>query len=217
MRRRSRERGALLGIVLILLVVVMITGTLAIWGVRSDTSAAGNDRLGRQLFACAEQGLEFGKQFFSGAGLDWQSFLNSNSLCPSTGTNLLPCYPNGPIRNGTQAPPSAFPGYPYGPPFTQTTTMGGQPSISVNGTSYAKTAPSQSLTWTVAIYNPIAPTGLYSEYFQQGTSIVVYSQCFDPLTGQSKAAQAILRSTVPSNIDYAGQAGFGFRNLGNQN
>src|SRR5262249_5060945 len=43
-RARERERGAALGLVLVLLVVVLLAGSLAVWGLRSETASAGTDR-----------------------------------------------------------------------------------------------------------------------------------------------------------------------------
>ena len=72
---RRAERGAALGIVLVLMVVVLLGGSLAVWGVRSESGSAASDRLARQLVACAEQGMAWGRTHFSGAGLDWDPYL----------------------------------------------------------------------------------------------------------------------------------------------
>ena len=65
MPHRSRQRGVLLGVVLVLMAVLFTAGAFALWSMRSDTGSAGRDRLSRQLFDCAEQGLSWGKQYFS--------------------------------------------------------------------------------------------------------------------------------------------------------
>jgi hypothetical protein len=162
----------LLGIVLILLAIVMLGGALALSGVRSDTSAAGADRLGRQLFDCAEIGLEWGKQWFSGSGLDWPSYLNASNVC-----STFSCAPAGPFHAGTGTAPV---GYPNLAPYTNTVTIG-----------------TQSLTYSVGIYDN--------------------SDATDSVTGQSKAVEAVIKTLVPTNTDYKGQAGYGFRGQGNQN
>lgn len=194
-RRLRRERGVLLGVVLILMVVVLLGGALAMWGVRSDTASSGADRLQRQLFACAEQGAEWGKQWFSTA--TWDTYLAASNQC-----TFFPC---GPFKaNTTGTPP---PGYPDQMPYRNTVTMGGG-TITANGQTF--TTAGQTLTYTVGIYNPDLANPTPS-------MIAVYSKCVDPVTKQSKAVQLVLRTQVPSNIDYAGQVGFGFRNQGNQN
>jgi hypothetical protein len=213
-RRRRRERGALLGIVLILLVVVLVGAGLAVLGVQYDTAAAGADRTARQLQDCAEQGLEWGKQFFSGSGSDWNQFLQANTVCASS--SPLPCTPSGPFRNGSNGPPSAYPTYPTGAPFTNTISMGGS-QMTVNGLTF--TTGAQPLTYTVAIYDNSEDTEGASQNYTSNndTTIVVYSLCRDPASNQRRSAQAVLQTVTPTNIDYIGQSGFGFRNQGNQN
>jgi len=76
--RNRRDRGALLGVVMILLSVVLSVGALALWNVRADTGSAGRTHLSHQLFDCAEQGLAWGKQYFSStARLQWDTYLAS--------------------------------------------------------------------------------------------------------------------------------------------
>lgn len=193
-KRLRRERGVLLGVVLILMVVVLLGGALAMWGVRTDTASSGADRLQRQLFACAEQGAEWGKQFFSTT--DWAPYLAANNVCTH--------FPCGPFKAGGSAPPT---GYPDLPPYRNSVTMGGG-TITANGKTFATAG--QTLTYTVGIYNPDLTN-------PSPNMIAVYSRCVDSVTKQSKAVQLVLRTQVPSNIDYAGQVGFGFRNQGNQN
>src|SRR5688572_29147376 len=105
---RRRERGAVLAVVMILLVVLLAAGVFAFVGLRSDTGAARNERLARQLFDCAEQGLQMGKQFFSQPAVrgNWDTYLRTN-VCAS-----LPCAPFPTGQSGT--PP---PNYPNGVPF----------------------------------------------------------------------------------------------------
>jgi Tfp pilus assembly protein PilX len=193
---RRRDRGMLLGIVLVLVGVIMLAGVLAISSVRSDTASAGADRLSRQLLDCAEWGLEYGKQYFATVG-DYTPYLSASAVCASSSPLTSACAPKGPLRVGTGAGPTAIT---Y--PLTQTVQMG-----------------SQSVQFYVAIYdNDEQSEGTTQNYFQDSDGqVVVYSRCVDPLTNQSKSVQAAIRTTVPTNIDYAGQAGFGFRNQGNQN
>jgi hypothetical protein len=202
----------LLGVVLILLGLVMLGGALALSSVRSDTAAAGADRFGRQLFDCAERGLEWGKQFFTGSGLDTDQFLKTGVCNPPSGTVPLPCSAGGPFRPSITGPaPSTFPGYPYAAPFTTVISMGKVP-ITVGGSTFM--APEQQLQYTVAIFDNDDD----NDYTHSSdTQVIVYSRCRDPKTGQSKAVQAVVQATVPSNNDYVGQAGYGFRGQGNQN
>lgn len=201
LRHRRRDGGMLLGIVLILLGVVLLAGALAISSVRSDTASAGADRLVRQLQDCAEQGLEYGKTYFSSIDTVSGPYLASSNNCSSTYGLNTACYPNGPLHYSTGTPPTNY-------PFQQTVAMAGQ-----------------SLQWTVALYDDddeTACTGVQCTGTQDYTSdsngiVIVYSRCQDLTTHQSKAVQAAIRVVVPTNVDYAGQAGFGFRNQGNQN
>lgn len=195
MRRlpRRRDRGMLLGIVLILLAIVMLGGALALSGVSSDTSAAGADRLSRQLFDCAEIGLEWGKQAFSGTYLDWSGYLNASNVC-----SYFSCAPSGPFHAGTGTAPT---GYPDSYPYKNSVTIG-----------------TQTLTYRVGIYDNDDDSGTSQVYTTDTDGqIVVYSICTDSVTGQSKAVQAVIKTQVPTNTDYAGQAGYGFRGQGNQN
>jgi len=43
--RNRRDRGALLGVVMILLSVVLSVGALALWNLRADTGSAGRTHL----------------------------------------------------------------------------------------------------------------------------------------------------------------------------
>ena len=79
-RLRSRQRGAILGIVMILLAVILSVSSLAVWNLRSDSSSAGRTHLAHQLFDCAEQGLAWGKQYFSTtARSEWNLFLSTGA------------------------------------------------------------------------------------------------------------------------------------------
>jgi hypothetical protein len=85
--RNRRDRGALLGIVMILLSVVLSVGALALWNLRADTGSAGRTHLSHQLFDCAEEGLAWGNQYFaSTARLQWDTYLSSGKSMPGTVT-----------------------------------------------------------------------------------------------------------------------------------
>src|SRR5262245_19407840 len=59
------ERGAILGIVMMLLIVLLLAAGLAVWGLHSETASAGGDWTARALSDCAEMGLAWGKAYFS--------------------------------------------------------------------------------------------------------------------------------------------------------
>lgn len=83
-RRQSRQRGALLGIVMVFLAIILAVSTVAVWNLRSDTSSAGRTHLEHQLFDCAEQGLAYGKQYFSTtARQQWNQYLSSGQALTS--------------------------------------------------------------------------------------------------------------------------------------
>jgi hypothetical protein len=210
--RWRRERGALMGLVLVLLAAVLMASGLALWSVRSDSASAGADRLERQLFDCAEQGLEWGKQYFSSTGSNWSQssggFLGANTVCTSGGR--LPCPP---FHQGTITPPD--PNYPNGAPFTKTLTIGGQ-TVAAGSTSL--TTATQTFQYTVGIYDNDDEATATQDYLNDNDqSIVVYSICVDTATSRSKSVSAVIKVQIPTNNDYSGQAGFGFRNQGNQN
>jgi hypothetical protein len=159
---------------------------------RGDAGAAGRDRLSRQLFDCAEQGLAWGKQQFSTTYLsNWNTYLVAND-CNNQGS--LPCPPF------PQSPPGPFQtGYPYAPPFTVPVTIG-----------------ATQMQYTVGIMNnPENPADPWNDHDGQ---VIIYSKCIELATRQSRAVQAVLsiQSSQPSD-DYSGQAGHGFRNQGNNN
>lgn len=201
--RRNRQRGALLGIVLVLLVVLLAAGMFAFFGLRTDTAASTNERLSRQLFDCAEQGLAIGKQFFSQEtlrGSAVNAYLQTN-VCV-TGSYLL-CAPNGPFpANQAGAPPF---NYPMGVPFRNTLFIG-DPAAPGTGLQ---------LNYQIGVLNDPGDTG--GPTSNQNNAVVVYSKCVDPTTNQWRAVQALI--TMPDRVgrDYRGQAGRGFQNQGNAN
>ncbi len=189
---RRSQRGAILPIVMILLVVLLAAGVFAFVGLRSDTGAARNERLARQLFDCAEQGLQMGKQFFSQSAVrgNWDAYLKTD-VCA-----VLPCAPFPAGQSGV-APPN----YPTGAPFKNTVTV--------------TTTPLFTLEYQVGIYNnpgdPLGPTA------NGDNQIVVYSRCTDPVSRQQRAVQVLLAVPIQQGGDYFGQAGMGFGNQGNAN
>ena len=185
--RDGRERGALLGIVLILMVVLLAASGFALWSLRSDTAGAGNDRLERQLFDCAEQGLAWGKQYFSiTVWAERNTYLSAN-VCATLSCPPFPTSASGVVRN-----------YPDGAPYTNNITLG-----------------NASLTYTVAIMNnsenPASPLA------DNDNSIVVYSRCRDTQSGMSRSVQAIMSVTQTVSDDYKAQMGFGSKHQGNMN
>jgi len=203
--RQSRQRGALLGVVLVLIAILFTAGVFALSSMRSDTGAAGRDRMARQLFDCAEQGLAWGKQYFSTtARTQWSSYLAASNVCTtaissSPDIGPLPCSPGGPFPTGGTGSPLT--GYPNQAPYTQTLTMDSRRS-------------GGDFQFTVGIYND---PGDASAWADSNNRIVVYSRCTDLATLQSRAVQVLLSVPMPSSSDYTGQAGRGFRNQGNQN
>jgi hypothetical protein len=188
-----RERGALLGVVLILLGVIVAASAFAMWGLRTDTSAAGNDRLSRQLFDCAEEGLQFGKLYFATTARNqWNSFLATN-VCGS-----LPCPPFPPTAPG---PSAAY--YPDGAPYTTQTkfTLGSGQLV---------------LERKIGIVNnPESPLSPFSDTDQ---TIIVYSRCRETVSNQSRAVQALITVPISNNpCGYGAQAGGDCRNTGNFN
>ena len=195
--RRRRDAGALLGIVLILLVVILGASAFAMWGLRSDIGASGRDRVGRELLDCAEQGLAAGKNYFAvTARGSWNTFLAAD-VCAS---GKLPCAPSGPFPTGNVG---AAPNYPSGAPFTTT--------IETSATSQVLS----TFTYTFGIYqNPSTETRIADT----DNTAIIYSICRDSASGQSRSVQAILASPpAPPTGDYTGQAGHGFRNGNNAN
>jgi hypothetical protein len=198
-RRRAQERGALLGIVLVLLGVLLGASAFAVWGLRGDTGAAGRDRLSRQLVECAEEGLAFGKQYFSNVQrTNWNLFLNTNACALDASL----CAPYGPFPNaGNGVPP---PGYLMGPPYRK--------QISLDGS----TTSAKRFEYQVGIYNDPEASGPTSDGNNQ---VIVYARCREISTGSGmqRAVQALITSPMPISDDYTGQAGRGFRNQGNGN
>ena len=204
--RRSRQRGVLLGVVLILLAVLFAAGIFALWSMRGDTGAAGRDRLSRQLFDCAEMGLADGKQFFSRNLSTINTYLGANVCSTKTDSTLnigaLPCWNmSGPFPTGG----TAVAGYPDGTNFTKKLQM----NASLVGTS------NYDFEYTFGVYND---PGDASGYYSDGNNkVIVYSRCTDLATLQQRSVQALIGVTQSSSSDYTGQAGRGFRNQGNQN
>jgi hypothetical protein len=185
----------MLGIVLILMAAVLAAGVFAFWGLKSDTGAAGNDRLARQLFDCAEQGLAVGKEQFSYNLLQdvWDKYFKAN-VCASGSVSCPPLL--------VTAPGSSVDGYPDQPPFWGKVTTPAPQSI--------------ELEYHVAIYNN--PENPPSPFHDTDNRIIIYSRCIDKKgSGQSRAVQAIIERPPTVTNDYTGQAGRGFRNQGNSN
>ena len=208
-RRRSgsRQRGVLLGVVLVLLAVLFAAGIFALWSMRGETSAAGRDRVSRQLFDCAEQGLAWGKQYFSAtvgtSGVN--SYLATNicstSISSSPAIGPLPCWSTGgPFPTGGTG--SAIAGYPNSSPFTQQITMDPRSS-------------SPDFEFTVGVYNDPGDKG--GSYVDSNQKVIVYSRCTDLNTLQQRSVSALISISSATTNDYSGQAGRGFRNQGNQN
>jgi hypothetical protein len=208
--RRSRQSGVLLGVVLILIAILFAAGLFALWSMRGDTGSAGRDRLQRQLFDCAEQGLAWGKQYFTVTvgQTNIDSFLAAN-VC-STNISTSPPISHLPCTTDTPAGPfptsgSAVAGYPNASPFTQNIIMDNRNGIN----SVA------DFQFTVGVYNDPGDSGGSTHDANQ--KVIIYSRCTDLNTLQQRSVQALISIiTTPPN-DYTGQAGRGFRNQGNQN
>lgn len=207
--RQRRDRGALLGVVLVLSTVLFAASIFAYWGLKSDTSTAGADRLSRQLFDCAEQGLGIAKQYFSQASIagdGWMSFYQSPNVC-ATGSNLLnACAPNGPFPTNPQgsAPTALAAAYPNGLPFTQQILI----NLPNGGT--------QTLQFTFGIFNiPNAPND--TQWVEKDRQAVIYSRCIETQTNRSRSVSAIVNVPVSNSNDYLSTDGHGMRNQGNFN
>ena len=186
--------------------MLFAAGIFALWSMRGETSAAGRDRLSRQLFDCAEQGLAWGKQYFSKtigtSGID--AYLGTNVCSTPTSTSpaipALPCWPNGPFPTGSTG--SGVAGYPNASPYTQQIKM--DPRSTNN-----------DFEFTVGVYNDPGDTGGY--YSDGNSKVIIYSRCTDLNTLQQRAVSALISISATTSTDYTGQAGRGFRNQGNQN
>jgi hypothetical protein len=195
MMRRRKERGAVLGIVTVLLAVVLAASAFALWTMRSDVGGSGRDRLARQLLDCAEQGLAAGKNFYATTGRsNWNSYFAAD-VCAS---GNLPCQPMGPFPTGNTGAPIT--NYPSGPPYSATIETAGVLS---------------TFTYTFGIVNNPGEASAITDTDQ---TALVFSTCVDSITHQSRSVQALMYSPPPAaNGDYTGQAGHGFRNSNNAN
>ena len=204
-QRQRRQRGVLLGIVMVLLAVLFAAGAFALWSMRSENSSAGHDRLSRQLLDCAEQGLAYGKQYFSttGAQTGLNQYLAANICATGSETSsagALPCWDSGgPFPTGLTG--AAIAHYPGGAPYTQQIKMDIRQA-------------NPEFEFTFAIYNDPAEVSVSTD---TNSKVIVYSRCTDLQTMQQRAVQALISVTAATSSDYTGQAGRGFRNQGNQN
>jgi hypothetical protein len=193
----------LLGIVLIMLMVLMAASVFAFFTLRTDSGATANDRLARQLFDCAEQGLAIGKTTFSATSAVpmWPQYFAGN----------LTSGPNALLPTNFPAPGTgtAVPGYPYQPNTPPLSIGQIAIPLGVGGNS------TLILNQVVAIYNnPGDQGGLTSDNDNQ---VIVWAQCTEPNTKQSRTVQALLFVPPQKNGNYFGQAGFGYNNSGNTN
>jgi hypothetical protein len=204
MLRRRKERGALLGVVLVLMLVLVAASLFAFWGLRGETSSAGSDRLSRQLFDCAEQGLAAAKLYFTANSVGyntWPNYYNANICSSSSPTKLTPsCAPNGPLP--TVGTGSAPPGYPDSVPFTNT--------INVTTANASTTIP---LTYTFGIYN--VPNSGESATQEVDKRAIIYCRCSDGV--RSRSVQALIQAQDTFDPDYKFTAGNGMRNQNNFN
>jgi hypothetical protein len=204
---RNQERGAILGIVLVLLIVLLLAAGLAVWGLRSETASAGSDRTARALLDCAEAGLAWGKANFSATADSYNSYLGASNICTFTTTNNAPSFTCPPFgsRNSSNSPgTSTVTGYPNAYPFTQTMVIG-----------------NQTYEFTVGIYDnadDVANGASVEDYLtDRDNTVIVYSRCFDPISKQTRSVAGLIKAIIPLSTDYKGQAGHGFRNSGNAN
>ena len=193
---------------MVLLVLVLAASGFAFWGLRGETSSAGNDRLARQLFDCAEQALAFGKKEFTNERLGWDQYLNTD-VCS---TGALPCPPFPTNSNPGQPPLN----YPTGTPFTGIITVDATKNL--------------AFIYNIGIYNnhenlknPNAQCNTASgdttcKYHDGDSTVILYARCTDPTTHQSRSTQVVLNVGVQSQgCPYRSMAGAGCRGDGNQN
>src|SRR5438094_131695 len=154
MRLRRTERGALLGIVMIMLMVLMAASIFAFFTLRTDSGATAQDRLQRQLFDCAEQGLAIGKTTFSTptAQSQWTAYYAADA---TTGANALPAPPAGPFPVNTASTPIA--GYPIRWCASGCTNLAVQVTLGGTGSTTVL-----SLSRVVAIYNNPGDTSAFT-------------------------------------------------------
>jgi len=204
-------------VVLVLSTVLFAASIFAYWGLRSDTSTAGADRLSRQLFDCAEQGLAVAKQYFTLPTVppsSWPSYYQSSQVCNGSSSNLWnACSGQGgpfPMTPPTTAP-AAPQTYPNSAPFTQQLLV-----ALPNGQS-------ETLTFTFGIMN--APSSTEDKWGQDSTgapnekdrTAIIYSRCVESLTNRSRSVSAVIYAPPQNSNDYQGVDGHGMRNQGNFN
>jgi Tfp pilus assembly protein PilX len=212
-RAHRRDRGALLGIVLVLLTLVLAASAFAFWGLRGDTNATGNDRLERQLFDCAEQALALGKvQFGNLNRANWDVYLSTN-VCATT--PALPC--PSPFPSGAPTTPTSST-YPNISPWTGTIT------VTTNGVGHAFTYQlglynnSEDVTTKGPLCSQASGADTSCTYHDGDNRAVVYARCTDQTTLEWRATQALITATVQaSGCPYRAMAGAGCHGNGNQN
>ena len=154
--RPSNERGVALGLVLVLMTVLMTAAGITVWGLKSETGSAASDRLSRQLFDCAEQGLALGRLYFSTTTTPINNFL-STDVCSAT----------PPLRCTTDTPPGPFRPI-VGP--TAGTPVAGYPNGTLPDNTILRnqvTLGGQQLEFVTAVYDnadedPLTPTQDYT-------------------------------------------------------
>jgi hypothetical protein len=198
-----RERGAILGIVMILMTIILAASAFAFWGLRGEMQSTGNDRLAHQLFDCAEEALAMGKQVFGSAQRSsWDNFLSADVCSQSLTSPALPC---GPFPTGATG---AAPGYPTGSPYQGTLNSFIYNIGIYNNNENVVPAPKCSQ----AVPDPLC------QYHDGDNTVVVYARCWDPVSRQSRATQAVINAAVQANgCPYRGMAGAGCRGQGNEN
>jgi hypothetical protein len=208
MRRRKRERGALLGIVLIMLMVLMAASVFAFFSLRTDSGAAAQDRLSHQLFDCAEQGLQIGKMLFtsSTAQSSWGAYFKANAPGTTLTSGLaLPTDHGIPMAS----PPVPQPGYPL-----EYCAGCANPAITLTLGLPAQNT-QLTLNRAIAIYNN--PGESATPLDDSDHQAVLWSACMEPNSKQMRSLQTLISATPVKNGNYFGQAGFGYNNSGNTN
>jgi hypothetical protein len=84
MRDEGRgESGAILALVLIVLAILLTGGGLALYTITGEIRGAGQERLGRDAFYCAEAGLQAGRDFVAAEIANWNAMLDPGLVDPS--------------------------------------------------------------------------------------------------------------------------------------